>query len=237
MSDNIPEKKTMKSGTSKRSRAGKERKPAGTPKLIIGAGLVIIVGALVLFGPRFSSDNSGIGEQHSVVVSAPDTNASVPDSSAVALANKGADNKPSHRPRSSSVDIASESKEIVAESPDGSGLSKSEAAVQDEKLAAAEVVKPAPKPKPKSVPETKIQPGTSGGWVVQVGAFGQAANADKEALRLQAKGWDARVRGKNTPDGSMVFHVQIGYFASRSDGTLFARQNKKTIPGAYAQHK
>lgn len=230
MSPNNTDKNSMKSGTSKRNRAGKERKPAGTPWPIIAAAVVILAGAAILFWPRGGSAPSGIGEQKTVVVTPADSNAI-------------ASGEVATRPHSSNVDIASEGHEIVPESPDGSGLSTTDAAVQDKVIAAQTttpaVVKPKakPKPKPAAAPEEKIIPQKTGGWAVQIGAYGEASNADKEAVRLQGKGWDARVRAGNNSDGTMVFRVWIGYFTTRSVAETFARQNRRAIPNAIAVHR
>ena len=72
---------------------------------------------------------------------------------------------------------------------------------------------------------------------MQVGAFGEAANADREAARLREFGWDARVKMGNRADGSIAYRVRIGYFASRADAETFARQQKQRIPDAIAVHR
>lgn len=224
-----PQKDTLKSGTSKRTRAGNERRPAKTPRLIIIAAVVIIGAAALLFWPRGGSVPTGIGEQQSVVVTAPDST-----SNATGVAAK--------KPHSSNVDIAAEGPDIVPESPDGSGLSPEEAAAQAKQIAKAETPakakpKTKPKAKPKPVAEEKIIPQENGPWAVQVGAYGEAANADKEAVRLQAKSWDARVRAGNNSNGAMVFRVWIGYFSTRANAETFARQNRRDIPKAIAIHR
>ncbi len=234
MKKNNSDHNLMKSGTSKKSRAGKERKPAGTPRLILGAAVVILVGGTILFWPRGESVPTGIGEQKSVVSTTPDTNASITE-------------RATAKPHSSSVDIASESQDIVPEAPDGSGLSHEETAAQKKKIALeiqqksetnkATSTREKPKTKPKPATEDIIVPQKDGGWAVQIGAYGEAPNADKEAVRLQAKGWDARVRAGNNSNGTMVFRVWIGYFKTRSIAENFARQNKRAIPNAIAVHR
>jgi len=234
MTSKKTEDTSAKKSKSKGSRSSNARKPEGTPRLLIGALIVILVGAAILFWPRGGSIPTGIGEMQSVVITTPDSNA---------IASGSMETKP----HSSNVDINSESLEIVPESPDGSGLSSDEAAAQDKKIAAvaqktvaaktAKTSETKPKSKPKSIPEDNIIPQKNGSWAVQVGAYGDATNADKEALRLQAKGWDARVRAGNNSNGTMVFRVWIGYFTSRSVAEKFARQNSRDIPNAIAVHR
>jgi len=70
-----------------------------------------------------------------------------------------------------------------------------------------------------------------------VGAFGGAGNADKEAARLKALGWDARVRAGDNSAGKMVYRVWIGYFDSRKTAQNFIAQNSRKIPGAIPVHR
>jgi cell division septation protein DedD len=72
---------------------------------------------------------------------------------------------------------------------------------------------------------------------VQVGSFGEAANADGAAAKLRAAGWDARVKVGNTSDGTMIHRVQIGYFTTRQQAEAFIAQNRKDLAGAIAVHR
>ncbi len=210
-----------KNGTSKRTRAGNSDRGKGTPPIMFGALVVVVIGAAFLFWPKSGPDLSGIGEQQTVVT--------IPDSAMVTAAS-GVDDAP----RSSDVDISRENKELVPEKPVGKPAK--------EKKTEPEPVKTQPKPKakpksqaPRTVPEIKPQP--DGRWAVQTGGFGDAANADKEAARLQSKGWQAMVRAGSNSQGHMVYRVWIGYFPSRDNAGAFIKQNKKQLSDAFVVHR
>jgi cell division protein FtsN len=100
------------------------------------------------------------------------------------------------------------------------------------------VQKPAAKKTPPArTPEPRVTPSAQGQYAVQVGAFGEAVNADNEAARLKTLGWDARVRAGNNSSGEMVFRVWIGYFSSRQSAQTFINQNSKQLSGAIPVHR
>jgi cell division septation protein DedD len=185
------------------------------------AVVVIVVGAVFLFRQGGDDVPTGIGEQRTVITS---------EASYQALEEGN--------PRSGDVDIAGQESSLVPEKPEDG---QTEAAPK-------ETVKKTAPPKQVTeasqsslpVPDTKpdpILPLPSGGWVVQVGSFGSAENADKEAARLKKSGWDALVKVGNTSDGTIIYRVRIGYFKSRSDSEKFIRENRKTVGGAIAVHR
>jgi cell division protein FtsN len=210
-----------KDGTSHRSRSGGSGRGNGTPPVMIAALVVVVIGAALLFWPKGGSSPTGIGEQQSVVT--------MPDSSSSAhnMAATGA-------ARSGDVDINQQGQQLTPEIPEGEPQEKVEEKAPTEK----------PKPKPVSKPKSPakpavppIQPQSEGRWAVQTGGFGDAVNADKEAARLQTKGWQSMVRAGSNSQGNMVYRVWIGYFASRDEAGTFIKQNRKNLADAFVVHR
>ena len=213
-----------KKGTSRRSRAGRAGKGGTMPRIMVLGVLVIVAAGAALFWPRGGNVPTGIGEHQTIV-------STLPDSQTVTAP-----------PRSGEVDINSEAARLTPE--------KAETEVGQQALPAAEEAAPPPaepeqkkeEPKPQPVKKTqptqpRIEPRSDGPWAVQVGAFGQAENADSEAARLKAKGWDARVRAGNNSSGNMVFRVWIGYFDTRERAQGFINQNSRHLAGAIPVHR
>lgn len=224
---------SLKSGSSRRSRMGRAGQGGTIPRVMVVALLVIVAGGAALFWPRGGTVPTGIGE-HQTVVATPDP--------------AGEDTSP----RSGDVDInevgsgtltPEKSDSVVppaaskpAETPQATSPAPAE------KTSASKPITQKPKPqKPKPQPPKpaapKIEPSTTGPYAVQVGAFGQAVNADNEAARLKNLGWDARVRAGNNSSGEMMFRVWIGYFSSRQVAQSFINQNKKQLPSAIPVHR
>lgn len=219
----------LKEGTSRLARTSRRR---GMPRIMWLAIVVAVGGAVMLFRNQGGDVPTGIGERHSVVTVGG-------DSAAAAAAV----------PRSGDVDIARETRELTPEKPADGAV---QGAMQSPSKPADATTEPAPKPaastpppaaaKPQPAAPTataapRIVPAAEGPWLVQVGSFGEAANADAAAAKLRAKGWDARVKVGNTSDGTMIHRVQIGYFASRQDAETFVAQNKSDLGGAIAVHR
>lgn len=220
MSKKSPSPKgSRKSGTSPNTLAGRSGRRQGTPRIMILAVVVVIVGGALLFWPKSGPVPSGIGERQSVVT-APDSNQSVPSLDQTAA------------PRSGDVDLETARETLTPEEPENQS-------------SAATIPQAKPKPKPKAKPKAKpakpaaqpVEPLSSGSWAVQTGGFGKAANADQEAARLAAAGWNSMVRAGSNSQGTMVYRVWIGYFPTRDQANLFIRQHKKTLADAFAVHR
>ncbi|MFN2369789.1 MAG: SPOR domain-containing protein [Candidatus Krumholzibacteriia bacterium] len=199
----------LKDGTSRLAKAG-GRRPM--PRIMWLAIVISVGGAVLLFRNQGGEVPTGIGERRSVVTVGT-------DSAAAAV----------RAPRSGDVDLAAETDPLVPEQPAGGQAAAAEPAA----------AKPAPAAKttPQAAPAERLVPGTEGGWLVQVGSFGEAANADGAASKLRAAGWDARVKVGNTSDGTMIHRVQIGHFTTRQQAEAFIAQNRKDLAGAIAVHR
>lgn len=210
-----------KDGTSRRTRAGRSGH-GGLPRIMILAVVVIVAGAALLFWPRGGSVPTGIGENQTVVTAAEAVDVS-------------------GTPRSGEVDIAEEAVTLTPE-PSETPPVTAEPAKPVEKAVEKTVTEtktapPPPAPKPAAPPAERIIPVSDGPYGVQTGSFQDAANADKEAARLKAKGWDTRVRAANNSEGDMVFRVWIVYFKSRTDAQTFINQNPRELGGAIPVHR
>lgn len=209
----------LKNGTSRLAKTGGRR---GIPPILWLAVVVCAVGAFLLFRQPGGDEPTGIGERSSVVTV---------DADSLGASDREA-------PRSGEVVIGDETRELVPETPEGEAAE----AVQEEKPAPQPAVTTPPparkEPAEREAPaEDPVKPAANGGWIVQVGSFGSAGNADREAARIREAGWDARVKVGNTSDGSMIYRVRIGYFATRDLARTFATQNQGLISGAIAVHR
>lgn len=230
---------TLKAGTSRRSRLGRAGQGGTMPRIMMAALLVVVAGGAALFWPRGGSVPTGIGENQTTV--------KAQESLAV----------PGQTPRSGDVDIdevvtpalTPEKAETADKTPPVTKPAEtvpqakaptSKPLVTKPKTTKPETTKPKttkPKtPEPK-ITEPKVEPTSQGSYAVQVGAFGEAVNADTEAARLKALGWDTRVRAGNNSSGDMVFRVWIGYFANRQLAQTFINQNSRHLGGAIPVHR
>ena len=194
------------------------------PRIMWLAIVACIAGAVYLFGNQNSDVPTGIGENQTVGT-APEVES-----------NLGYD----EGPRSGDVDI---NEQATALTPEASSEPAKTQPADDKPVATkpAEtktvVTNPPPVRKITEDAPPALVPAANGPYVAQVGSFGQADNADKEAARLQKLGWDARVKVGNTADGSFIYRVHIGYFKSRTEAETFIRQNRKKMTGAIAVHR
>lgn len=214
----------LKAAATRRSRSGRAGRGSTLPRIMVLGLLVIVAGGAALFWPRGGTLPTGIGENQTVVTTPTEAiqEASVP--------------------HSGEVDIGTEAAPPLTPEP-GPATAQPEK-IEPEKVIQKPAVQPTPEPvtpKPKvkaTAPDLpKIQPQSTGSYAVQVGAFGQADNADKEAARLKALGWDTRVRAGNNASGAMVFRVWIAFFASRQEAQVFINQNSRHLPGAIVVHR
>ncbi len=214
----------MKDGTRRRTPATKGGRGGGMPRIMWLAIVACIAGAVYLFGNQNGDVPTGIGENQTVVT-APDVES-----------NLGHD----EGPRSGDVDITEQANALTPEtSKEPTKPQPTADKPVDSKPAKTQTVVKNPPPVRKITEEAPpaIVPAANGPYVAQIGSFGQASNADKEAARLQKLGWDARVKVGNTSDGSFVYRVHIGYFKSRGEAENFIRQNRKKMTGAIAVHR
>ncbi len=217
----------LKDGT-RRKTTTKNGRGGGMPRLMWLAILVCLVGAVFMFRNQGADLPNGIGESRTIVT-APDVETNLEQTAP---------------PRSGEVDIDEQVRPLTPETVEqssgtnNSADSGSKPQSAGTKVAESKPTKPADdSPEVTEPPSDPITPAANGPYVVQVGSFGQADNADKEASRLQGLGWDARVKMGNTSDGSLIYRVRVGYFKSRGDAEIFVKQNRTQMRGAIAVHR
>ncbi len=221
---------SQKEGTRRHPRRGQGRPKQGTPRVMLVALVVVVMGAAFLFWPKGGGTPTGIGEQHSIVT-APDT------------LSRGQQGTAGGEPRSGDVDINDQGLKMTPEKPEdqaqkSNGEQTPAENTEEKKTADKPTQKPATKKKTPAKPAAPpVEPGAEGRWAVQTGGFGDAGNADKEADRLIKDGWKAMVRTGNNSNGDMVYRVWIGYFESRDIATTFIKQNRKKLPDAFVVHR
>jgi len=95
-----------------------------------------------------------------------------------------------------------------------------------------QAVQPAPKPAktlpPLTAPKSQSPSGTA--YIVQVGAFGQAANAAQVVSQLKKDGYEAGLLKINKSDGNALYRVYIARFSDESLAKAAAkvfRENQK----------
>jgi cell division septation protein DedD len=76
-----------------------------------------------------------------------------------------------------------------------------------------------------SVPE----PGASGRWAVQIGAFGSEENAQALMQQLRQAGFSPQLRADSAASGAIIHRVWIGYFGSREDAQRYARAHERDL--------
>ncbi len=212
-----------------RRRSGRPRRLQLSRIYLVPLVIVLAVAAF-MFWPASRNAPVGVGEQHSVVT------AEAPPGSLTAA------------PRSGDVTIAKEVQQLVPEQPGGK---EQQAAAGDADRTETTPARPAPvKPVPREtshattsppggsppVPATRsdtpaVQPQATGPWLLQLGAFGQEENAEKMLVQLQTAGISALLRAGNLADGSLVYRVCIGYFATRDQAVRYGRENAKVLGG------
>jgi cell division protein FtsN len=207
------------------SRVRRRRKGKGLPRIMWVAIAVCIIGAVLIFRNQGGDVPTGIGE-YKTVVTAPENEDPAPEE---------------NLPRSGDVDISDQAATLTPEKPEAGSTVQPEEKVQAKPEVKQATVNPTPKTTTKKAsstpPPPRMQPLASGPYLVQTGSFGNSANADKEAARLNELGFDARVKMGSTSEGTMIYRVRIGYFKNRGDADTFIRQNRKHMPGAIPAHR
>jgi DedD protein len=212
---------------------------------LAAALLVIIAAGAYLFWPHSGSPPGGIGEHLTVIT---------------------ADTITARAPRSGSVDIQQEVKPVVAEKPLATGERVAAAATTPAPTTSPQTVTPVAEPvaqptldraaaQPRTAPagtppsslqspaqapapaSALIEPQANGAWAVQVGAYGNEANAEKAAAQLREQGISTQVRAASTSTGEMIYRVWIVWFGSREQAVAYARQERHRIGEGHPVHR
>ncbi|MBD3220815.1 hypothetical protein GF314_06195 [bacterium] len=205
------------------------------PRPLLIAALVIIAGGGYLFWPRGGDVELGIGQQYSVVT---------------------ADTVSHDAPRSGSVDLDDEQRDLIPEAPVADGPAASgtgnETAAPPRTTPDAPDDPPADEPtrtRPRTAPESvddepadtpappRIEPRERGPWALQLGAYGTEENADRFIRTLADRGIEAHARTANTSSGEIIYRVWVGWFDSRDQAEAYARQEKPRLGEAYPVHR
>lgn len=210
----------------RRNRLAPDSRSHRLSRPLSAALIVILAGGAYLFWPRGGSAPVGLGEQISVIT---------------------ADTTSGNLPRSGSVEIDEQVQPLVPEEPEtGAETQPSQAGTRPASEPPAAVTpppaRPQPRPQPRPEPEPAaepvlIQPESTGGWAVQIGAYGNEGNAEKVAAQLRDQGISAQVRAASTSGGELIYRVWIGWFKSRDQALAYARQEKPRIGDAHPVHR
>jgi cell division septation protein DedD len=157
--------------------------------LVLGAAAVVVVAlAAWVFWPHGSGLPEGVGELTSAVVLTDSMATPMPEAAAV---------------RSSDVNLGLEVPAIVPEQA---------------RAAAEETAEPVRRETATARTTTSAAgaPGPDGAWFVQVGAFGDAANAARLADELRGRGFRLDTPTTVNSAGKTLTLVRIGYFETRN---------------------
>jgi DedD protein len=188
---------------------------------MVGAGVLIL--ALVILGPVILS--GGNGERPSGV---PNEQGGEIRSHTFSLDRKqlppAAQPLPSGAPRdfASPAPVAPVSKPAPVAAAVPVEVAKP-AAVEPVSAPAPAVVKSAPTPEPQQAepPRKAAADATGGGWVVQVGTFGQKANADRLVATIRKNGFDAFISATDR-GGKPLYRVRVGPAGTREAASEIA---------------
>jgi cell division septation protein DedD len=126
------------------------------------------------------------------------------------------------RPVSGDVDLAQEAPAVVPETPGGRAArdgavnrvaAGDEPTAQDPAAAAA-----ADSP----TGAATVPPGASGDWAIQLGAFGQPANAQDLVTRLRSAGHRIETETVKTAGGASLTRVRVAWFRSEAEAAAWA---------------
>lgn len=221
----------------RRSGGGRKGPP---PALLIALGVIVVVAGYI-FWPR-GGGVSDSGEGRASVLTLPDTTAVTRAEIPV--------------PRSSDVDLDTELSDVVPEEADGAAAAAARADLLNEAAnrsgGARELAEPetaaatgtaplrtgggdaAPKTTPPpaqpaaGAPSGGDRPGADGAWAVQVGSFGDAANAERLAATLRDRGHRVVVQDLSSGTGT-VHRVWVGFFGTRAAAETYAAAHAKDL--------
>lgn len=138
-----------------------------------------------------------------------DSNGKVRDSDPGA----GSDSGPEPQGRVAEAEQLSPTRSVASSEPQ-SKPEPEPAAKPEPKPAPKAEPKPVPKPEPKPAVASNAPSSSAGGWAVQVGSFGDPANAERLQKELQGKGFAAY----RIPRGSKLTVVFVGPYKSSEIG-------------------
>ncbi len=241
-----------------RPRQRGSRLPVSRPLAIAVA--VVLAAAAFLFWPHGRGDSPPLGERYSVATasSASGVDAGRPRSGDVDLAEEVKPLEP-ETPRAGAgptADQQAAARRQAGLAPTSSAPPPADAGAgaAAEAAPATRAAQPAATPKRTPTPRTSSGPasGTApatrpapagpvpaadGMWLVQVGAFGSADNAEARVRELAAGGFTAQVKAGNTADGRMLYRVWIGYFATRTAASDYASRHRRQLGETLVQHR
>ncbi|MBK7703832.1 MAG: SPOR domain-containing protein [bacterium] len=67
-----------------------------------------------------------------------------------------------------------------------------------------------------------VPPGASGAWAIQLGAFGQPANAEELVTRLRKAGHRIETETVRTAGGASLTRVRVAWFRSEAEAGAWA---------------
>ncbi|MBR9756298.1 SPOR domain-containing protein [Cobetia sp. 4B] len=136
-----------------------------------------------------------------------DSNGKVRDSDPGAGSDSGSESQS----RVAEAEQLSPTRSVASSEPQSKPKPEPEPAAKPEPKPAP---KPAPKPEPKPAVASNAPSSSAGGWAVQVGSFGDPANAERLQKELQGKGFAAY----RIPRGSKLTVVFVGPYKSSEIG-------------------
>jgi len=182
--------------------------------LLAAVGIALVAILAFIFWPRGGFElPPPVGEQTSVVT---------PDSPGLPYDPQ--------RPVSGDVDLAREAPDVVPESPggrpaeargadpggagDAAGDPAGERITGEASAAAENPATPAG--------TAVVPPGASGAWAIQLGAFGQPANAEELVNRLRKAGHRIETETVRTAGGASLTRVRVAWFRSETEAAAWA---------------
>jgi len=202
-----------------KAKGGGKRK--GPPVIMLAALGLIAAVALFMFWPR-GGGVTEVGDGQSSVLTLPDTSAAI--------------RAEIPTPRSSDVDLDHELSDVVPEESDGAAGAAARVDIKREaetrsgagrelaepEVAAASGTAPTrtetpPPARPNPGAGGVSGPGKDGAWAIQVGSFGDRANALRLTVDLQAKGYRVEIQ-----DLGSTHKVWVGYFMTRTAAEVYA---------------